>query len=219
MNVDSFLGGIFMPKVSREYLNEKKNRIIKSYYNIALTKTLSTITMQDVINESRLSQGGIYLFFKDVDEILSSVLNYVRQLNRVDLEIDPIIDNSSNYVDLINYVFEALGRNMEKNLATFYKLDFEFRLFATNYPERAFKVLNNATSEGHLSHIENKLRNRLLKFGISDIKVKEAFDYINTMYLGILMHGLMSKCYQDTEYSIMNQFRLMATTTISFVNS
>ena len=44
----------------QEYLDAKRKEIIDAAYRVSLCKTMCTITMQDVINESGLSQGGIY---------------------------------------------------------------------------------------------------------------------------------------------------------------
>ena len=54
-----------MPKVSEEYIINKKKRIIDAAYALCLKKTVSTVTMQDIIDETGLSQGGIYRFYKD----------------------------------------------------------------------------------------------------------------------------------------------------------
>ena len=51
-----------MPKVTEEYINNKKNLIIRAAYDLCIRKTVSTVTMQDIINETGLSQGGIYRF-------------------------------------------------------------------------------------------------------------------------------------------------------------
>lgn len=54
----------------------------------------------------------------------------------------------------------------------------------------------------------------------SDLKsfLKNAFDYADTLYLGILMHALMSKCYQDLNYSIKGQFDIMIKEFLSKLN-
>ena len=63
-----------MPKVTEEYIENKKKRIIEAAYALCLRKTVSTVTMQDIINETGLSQGGIYRFYHDIDEIFSAMI-------------------------------------------------------------------------------------------------------------------------------------------------
>ena len=45
------------PKVSKEYIANKKKKIIEAAYQLCLEKTVSTVTMQDIINRIGLSQG------------------------------------------------------------------------------------------------------------------------------------------------------------------
>ena len=63
-----------MPKVTKEYIQNKKNKIIDAAYTLCLRQTVSTVTMQDIINETGFSQGGIYRFYKDIDDIFSDML-------------------------------------------------------------------------------------------------------------------------------------------------
>ena len=63
-----------MPKVTEEYIQKKKKMIIDAAYDLCIEKTVSTVTMQDIINRTGLSQGGIYRFYKDIDEIFRDML-------------------------------------------------------------------------------------------------------------------------------------------------
>ena len=67
-----------MPKVTEEYIENKKKRIVEAAYTLCLKKTVSTVTMQDIINETGLSQGGIYRFYHDIDEIFSDMIQDLR---------------------------------------------------------------------------------------------------------------------------------------------
>lgn len=77
MNHVSFIfdGGAVMPKVSQEYLDNKRNAIVSAALKVCKSKPLYQITMKDIIRESGVSQGGIYRYFKSIDEILVEVIN------------------------------------------------------------------------------------------------------------------------------------------------
>ena len=68
-----------MPKVTQEYIENKKRMIVEATYELCREKTVSTVTMQDIINRTGLSQGGIYRFYKDIDEILGDMLADMRK--------------------------------------------------------------------------------------------------------------------------------------------
>ena len=40
-----------MPKVTEEYIENKKKKIINAAYSLCLRKTVSTVTMQDIITK------------------------------------------------------------------------------------------------------------------------------------------------------------------------
>ncbi len=50
-----------MPKVTQEYIENKKKFIADAAYRVCLRKPVEMVTMMDVIEETGLSQGGIYL--------------------------------------------------------------------------------------------------------------------------------------------------------------
>ena len=62
-----------MPKVTEEYLESKRSMIVDCAYKVCLRKPVEMVTISDVIAETGLSQGGIYRFYKDLDEILSEI--------------------------------------------------------------------------------------------------------------------------------------------------
>ena len=63
-----------MPKVTDEYITNKKKKIVDACYNVCLRKPVQMVTMSDVIEKSGLSQGGIYRFYSNLDEILCDVI-------------------------------------------------------------------------------------------------------------------------------------------------
>lgn len=67
-----------MPKVTEKYIADKKKRITDAAYELCLQKTVSTVTMQDIIDRVGLSQGGIYRFYKDIDEIFADMIRQMR---------------------------------------------------------------------------------------------------------------------------------------------
>lgn len=74
---------IHMPKVSKEYLENKRKIILDAAYRVFTKKPAYNVSMKDIVKESKLSQGGVYKYFANIDEIISAILN-VRKL-----DIDP----------------------------------------------------------------------------------------------------------------------------------
>mgnify|MGYP001582640522 CR=1 FL=1 len=107
-----------MPKVSAEYITNKKNSILEAALSVCRNKPLYEITMKDIIKESGVSQGGIYRYFSDIDEILIALINISNTNIDFKQNIDEIIENSTTPKDVIESLFAFLGRSIKENLTT-----------------------------------------------------------------------------------------------------
>lgn len=62
-----------MPKVSQEYQEMRKNQIIEAAVECFSKKGFHQTSMQDIVDESSLSPGAIYLYFKSKEEIIKTI--------------------------------------------------------------------------------------------------------------------------------------------------
>ena len=82
-----------MSRVSREYYEIKKASIIDAALEVCKRKTVSSVTMQDIIDEAGISQGGIYRYYKNIDEVLTDLLSRIRM-------------EQYESIDILNAVFD-----------------------------------------------------------------------------------------------------------------
>lgn len=132
-----------MPKVSHEYVLEKKNSILKAAIEVCKVKPLYDITMRDIIKASGVSQGGIYRYYSDLDEILIEVINQVNVNADYKHIIDEITDTSNSPTKTIIKLFNFLGEYMKENVSTVGKIQFELTILFANNPDREKKILSN----------------------------------------------------------------------------
>lgn len=64
-----------MPKTSEDYFKQKRRKILDAAFTVCMKKPMFEVSMRDVISESGLSQGGIYRYFSNLDEILIELFN------------------------------------------------------------------------------------------------------------------------------------------------
>ena len=123
-----------MPKVTTEYKIKKKQLIIEAMVEVLQRKPLYEITMLDVIQEAKLSKGGIYLYFSDIDELLIETINYLVEKHSV---IEFVKEDLSGDVesDLL-MIFQKLGDYMESCPPIISKIRSELVIYITNYPEK-----------------------------------------------------------------------------------
>ena len=101
-----------MPKVSKEYFESKRKIILDAALKVFSKKPSYTVSMKDIIKESKLSQGGVYKYYSNIDDIIISLINE----NKIEVNPKDIIkDNYNNPKKAIfeflkefkNYFFES----------------------------------------------------------------------------------------------------------------
>ncbi len=212
-----------MPKVTQEYILNKKKKIIDAAYELCLEKTVSTVTMQDIINRTGLSQGGIYCFYKDIDEIFGDMLADMRKRVTIKEELDTILAKANKYSDgeVIDLIFDMLADNMEKELMGVQKVDFEMSVLAMNSPERVDKILAGAKNIGnkeYLMHRTTEYFGEKMAHGELNPRIEpmEILAYISSVYTGIQTTCIVQHCYNkvpvDEMFQPRRRFRVLAQT-------
>ena len=214
-----------MPKVSEEYKLNKKKMIADVAYELCLEKTVSTVTMQDIINRTGLSQGGIYRFYRDIDEIFAQMIVQVRDSVNIKDKVDLIFDSADAMTteEVITHVFEMLADFMTEELMGLEKLDFELSVLAMNAPERVEKILDGAKGVGHKEYIiartaeyfKKKMQQGELNMRVSGM---ELLTYISSVYAGIQMNCIVNNCYKKGPMSGFYQPKMQIRTLAKTVN-
>ncbi len=65
--------GVHMPKVSQEHQESRKTQIIEAAVRCISRKGFHQTSMQDIVAESGLSPGAIYLYFESKEEIIKTI--------------------------------------------------------------------------------------------------------------------------------------------------
>lgn len=212
-----------MPKVSEAYIQNKKQQIIDAAYSLCLQKTVGTVTMQDIIDTTGFSQGGIYRFYKDIDEIFQDMLRDNRRKVNIMNQVDTIFTDTANTPirTVLHQVFELLGDFMSKELMGIVKINFELSVLAMNAPLRAEKILKDIDGTGNfeylLQHTTRYLEQQLHN-GTIHLKVtfEELLTYLISSYNGIEMSCIVNHCYKKLPlmewYTPKTQLRTLETT-------
>lgn len=219
-----------MPKVTQEYILSKKRLIVEAAYRICLKKTVSTITMQDIINETGLSQGGIYRFYKDIDDILADMIDRLRTESCFQEKLDKILSHAQDmpFQDIVYAVFDLLGDSMEKELLGTEKIDFELSILAMNSPKRVDSILSKTKVCGNKEYLSRRtaeLFTEALKDGKFSLRIpiQDLLAYIASVYSGIQMTCIVNTCYHslsEEERKLCGpavQMRLLAKTVLQFI--
>ncbi|GIN91916.1 hypothetical protein J6TS1_49830 [Siminovitchia terrae] len=207
-----------MPKVSNEYVIRKKNAILEAALTVCKVKPLYEITMRDIIKASGLSQGGIYRYFSDLDEILVAIINQANDNADYKQAVDAIIESSNSPKETIENLFTFLGEYIKENLSTVGKIQFELTILFANNPKRQEKILSNIAEQESGQYLVERLFNAVhegITLGCFQPKVplEDLFTFMMTSIDGIVRDVVLQKCYgmfQD-EQALFDEISLMDT--------
>jgi len=113
-----------MPRVSEEYIANKRRAIIDAAHNICLRKPVGMVTMTDIINETGMAQGGIYRYFEDIDDIFRAMILDMRESYSITDETDRIFSNAENMTvgQITDMICDMLADRMEEQLMDIQKM-------------------------------------------------------------------------------------------------
>ena len=159
--------------------------------------------MQDIINETGLSQGGIYRFYHDIDEIFSDMIQDMRKRVNIKADIDEILgkEDELSPSEVTNQLFAILIHFMKNELMGIEKIDFELSVLAMNAPERVKKIMKNIPGEGNMEYLTmctmkyftEQMQSGKIKPRIS---AEELLSFISSAYSGIQMTCIVNNCYK-----------------------
>lgn len=98
-----------MPKVSKEYIAEKKKYIADCVMEILNEKPLNQIVMSDIIKKTGFSQGALYRYYSNVGEIFLDYVNANTPENVLEQKIDRIIANLEEPEKVLNDCIISIG--------------------------------------------------------------------------------------------------------------
>lgn len=202
-----------LPKVSEEYIARKKQHIVNAAYQLCLRKTVSTVTMQDIINETGLSQGGIYRFYRDIDEIFSAMVKEMRERASIKEKVDIILAQTDlPPAKVTEQIFAMLADFMKSELMGVEKIDFEFSVLAMNEPERADKIMKNISGIGNMEYLTMRtmdyVRQQTERGKLHPkVSAEELLSYIASAYSGIQMQCIVANCYQSENNPLSQLFQ------------
>jgi len=65
-----------MPKVGEKYRQNRRIKILNAARHVFITRGYNNATMQDVIDESGMSRGGVYAYFNNIEHVFIELLKF-----------------------------------------------------------------------------------------------------------------------------------------------
>ncbi|MCR4813362.1 MAG: TetR/AcrR family transcriptional regulator [Lachnospiraceae bacterium] len=190
-----------MPKVTPEYIEQKKQMIVEAAYNVCLRKPVDTVTISDVIAETGMSMGAIYRYYDGLDEILTDMVKKVRtDYGAYDRIMSLANETDGSFEENVYRIYDVMADVMEEHLMDIQKINFDFGVMAINNPERMKRILSGVEGQGNLEKIGLDLLPKLMEgAGKLGYRMKctpeELMLFLSSSTTGIEKLCILSSCY------------------------
>ncbi len=188
-----------MPKVSKEYFESKRKIILDAALKVFSQKPSFMVSMKDIIKESKLSQGGVYKYYSNIDDIIISLINENEKENIINPK-DILQENYNNPEKAIFEFLEAYKNYFFKNIKEYSKILFELYPIILNDKKRVKKYISKINSsinlvywiEALIIYFDKKIEERYF-YPITGSK--QIYMLIISMIKGVENELILSKYY------------------------
>lgn len=198
-----------MPKVSKEYVSSKKNQILDAAFEVFTKKPIFAVTMQDIIDHVGYSQGAIYRYYNDIDDIIIAVHN--RSFSNIDYKdkLKDILQQELMPEQVIRQAFLCFAQYIQDSSSLFSKIRFELLMLYEAYPKRGEKIQNKL----NVKKSNNLALEFALSFAMKHIEsgyfkpimpLEKISSFVSVSLDGILLNDMRLKNSTDFEQTQRN---------------
>lgn len=95
-----------MPKVNETYFRERRQYIIDCTQKVLAEKPLEQMNMRDIIRETGFSQGTIYNYYKNMDEIMHAMI--CQYMHKMKEELEMCMEAAQDFNDCYHRICECM---------------------------------------------------------------------------------------------------------------
>jgi AcrR family transcriptional regulator len=147
-----------MPKVTDEYLVSKKNFILECTGEILKEKPLCLITMRDIIKKAGFSQGAIYRYYANLDEVYADFINKHTAAHSLEQRIDALLCSAQAEKIILSECLIAIGEYIEDLMKSVVgKTFFELLILYSSDLEKRAAVFPKLKFKQSLEYAQSKI--------------------------------------------------------------
>lgn len=215
-----------MPKVTDEYLAGKRNFILECTNEILREKPLYQITMRDIIKKAGFSQGVIYRYYANIDEIYIDLINKNPISNLLEQRIDYLVSSEQTIKSVVSDCIVSIGEYIEELLKSIGgKTCFELLVTYAYDAEKRKVIFPKLQFKQSLEYAQNRMVEYLMwKIQQGVLQTSISVDSI-IMFTGISIDGIMQSVAMNTVENaedktivdVPEMFQTLAKALISFL--
>lgn len=213
-----------MPKVTDEYIANKKNFILECMKKLLEEKPLSAITMRDLIKEAGFSQGSIYRYYSSLDEIYVDFINHYTTTDSLTTKIDQLLASESTEIATLSSCFVSMGDYIHEIVKSEVgRAFFELIVLYGNDIEKRESLLPKLIFKQHLGYAQEQMLIyvlNLIEAGVVKpvVPVESIVQFVSVFIDGVAQNIVIanSPC-SETTIDIHEMFTLLAEAVTGFL--
>lgn len=217
-----------MPKVTNEYMTDKRNFILECTGEILKEKPLYLITMRDIIKKAGFSHGIIYHYYANLDEIYVDFINKHTTHIHLEQKIDALLCSEQAEKITLSECFMAMGEYTEELLKsvvgkTFFELtvlcSYDFEKRAAIFPKLRFKQSLEYAQQKIVDYILSNVDNGVFQ---PQIPVRSIILFVSSFIDGLAQSMAINTAESSNDNSeqvsdISEMFQALAKAVIGFL--
>lgn len=124
------------PRVSENYKRKKKNQLLQAARDVFIKKGYTHATMQDIMDEAKVSRGGLYSYFHNIEHVFMEVLQFDDQnsFHFFELADDSLIwKQMDDWIQQQKKVIETIDHSLLQARSEFF-LSSNYKQNKANFP-------------------------------------------------------------------------------------
>ncbi len=215
-----------MPKVNASYVEQKKDKILDAASTVAMRKPMYEVHMRDIISESGLSQGGIYRYFSNIDEIYIALINRNFTLLDVKGQIEIVFDYGYNPEKVVCELLLIWKRLVLDNIVGVGKIYFELCTVYANDKDRLINFITKSAITSESAYLQEKsimyvVQQVEVGYFAPKLPLDNIIKFLITSLDGIVRDLILSRHYGSEEVlpfaEQLDENKLMQTLIVAFI--
>lgn len=145
-----------MPKVSEEHSLLKRKEILDAAKRVCIRKQIFDVSMRDIVLEAGMSQGGVYKYFSNIDEVFGALINEESVKGEVKEDINSIFESADDPLHKLEMILMYISDYMQHSLLDKGPVYYDLMALYSRHPERFKRVQNMLTDVSNLQYLHEK---------------------------------------------------------------
>lgn len=206
-----------MPKVKPEHAERKKAEIVDAAKRVCSRKPVYEVAMRDIVMESGMSQGGVYKYFANIDEVFVAILNEETLTSSIKERADVLFQSQSAPAEKLDQFLRIIGQHIVSSIKEDGSIYYELVALYSKDPARFEAVKGQLHEVSNLQYLQKSFAAFLveqLETGTFETTLqKEEVLTLMEVYMTGLIHqpDLVSTPSEELTEKISRQISVLST--------